>query len=63
LDRGERILELLRRCHADQYGSYRRMRDRKPRGGFCQARGKPFLYYWHQTTRPLDIGFAHLDAA
>ena len=37
LNRGERILELLRRCHADQDGAHRRMRDRKPRGGFGQA--------------------------
>jgi len=43
LDCGERILELLRRCHADQYGSYRRMRDCKPRSSFGQARGKPVL--------------------
>ena len=33
-DRGERILELLRRRHADQDGANGRVADGKPRGGF-----------------------------
>ena len=44
LDRGERILELLRRRHTGQDGAHHRMRDRKPPGGFREARGKPLLY-------------------
>ena len=37
LDRGERILELLWRCHTDQDGAHRRMRERKPRGSFGET--------------------------
>jgi hypothetical protein len=37
LDRVERVLELLRRCYADQDGAHRRMRERKPRGGFMSG--------------------------
>jgi hypothetical protein len=40
LDRGERILELLRRRRTDQDGAHHRMRDRKPRRGFREACGK-----------------------
>jgi hypothetical protein len=41
-DRGERILELLRRRHTDQDdGAHHLMRDRKPPGGPGEARGKP----------------------
>ena len=40
LDRGERVLELLRRRHADQDGADRRMRDRKARRGLGQVLGK-----------------------
>jgi hypothetical protein len=46
-NRDERILELVRRCYTDQDGPNRRLRDRKPRSGLCQARGESFLYYWH----------------
>src|SRR6516164_1475629 len=56
LDRSERMLELLQRRHTDQNGTDRRMRERKPRGGFSQARGKPLLYQRHQTAGALDIG-------
>jgi hypothetical protein len=31
------------RCHADQDGAHRGMRERKPRSGFGQARRKPLL--------------------
>jgi hypothetical protein len=44
LNGSEGILELLLRRHADQDGPHRRMRDRKPRGGFSQAFGKPLLH-------------------
>jgi hypothetical protein len=37
LDRGERILELLSRCHTNQDGAHRRMRERKPRGSFGET--------------------------
>jgi hypothetical protein len=40
LDRGERILELLRRRHTDQDGAHHRMRDRKPRRGFVRLAAK-----------------------
>src|SRR6516164_2782176 len=56
LHRGERILELLRRCHTDQDDAYRWMRERKPRGGFGQARGKPLLDQRHQSAGAQDIG-------
>jgi hypothetical protein len=38
LNSSERILELLRRRHADQDGPHRRMRHRKRRGGFAGGR-------------------------
>src|SRR5260370_18556280 len=53
LDRGERILELLWRCHTDQDGAHRRMRERKPRGSFGETRRKPLLDQRHQTARAL----------
>jgi hypothetical protein len=35
LNSSERLLELLRRCHADQDGPNRRVRDRKPRAALA----------------------------
>jgi hypothetical protein len=52
----ECVLELLRRRHADQDGAHRRMRQRKPRGGFGQAGRKTLLDQRHQTPRAIDIG-------
>src|SRR5258708_36494991 len=56
LGRRERILELLRRCHTDQDNAHRRMRERKPRGGFGQARGKALLDQRPQAAGARDIG-------
>src|SRR6266481_6479783 len=40
LDRGEGVVELLRRRNPDQDRAHRRVRQRKPCGGFGQAAGK-----------------------
>src|SRR5216683_845514 len=56
LNRGESVLELLRRRHADQDGAHRRVRQRKPRGGFGQAGGEPLLYQRDETARAIEIG-------
>src|SRR5262249_18279993 len=43
LHRGESVLELLWRRHADQDHAHGGMRNCEARGGFGQARGKPLL--------------------
>jgi hypothetical protein len=55
LNRSESILELLRRCYANQDGPHRWMRNRKPYGGFWQVRGQPLFDERQQAAGARDI--------
>ena len=63
MDRGECVLELLRRRHTDQDSAHRRVRQRKPRGGFGQAGGEPLRYQRDETAGTIDIGYTMEDLA
>ena len=53
LHRGQRLLELLRRCHTDEDGAHGGVGDGEPYGGLGQGLCKPLLQERLQPSRVL----------